>query len=210
MKKILLAFIMVSAFISVSFAQTQSAKKILDNVSAKLKTFTGITSNFSYTTTDHNGQKRGSVSGQINIKGQKYFLSQGSTQIYCDGIKTWNYNAESQEVTISDVSDADAKTLTPQKLLSDFYDKDFTYTLASTSGGYYEIDMVPTDKRKNFKQVNVYIDKSKNIITKAKVIDKSDNVILFTLTNIKTNAVISDSKFVFDMKAHPGVDVISQ
>jgi outer membrane lipoprotein carrier protein len=210
MKQICLTLFIFTAINPFTFGQAQTAKNILDNVSTKLKSFTGVTANFSYTTTDHNGQKRGSVSGQIYIKGQKYYLSQSSVQIYCDGTKTWNYDAESQEVTTSDVSDADAKTLTPQKLLSDFYDKDFTYTLASSAGSFYEIDMIPTDKRKNFKQVNVYIDKNKNIITKAKVIDKSDNTISFTLTNIKTNVVISDSKFVFDMKAHPGVDVISQ
>jgi chaperone LolA len=210
MKIISLFLLMAAGSVSVCLGQTQSAKSILDNVSAKLKTFTGVIANFSYTTTDHTGKKRGTVSGQIYIKGQKYYLSQGTVQLFCDGVKTWNYDAESQEVTISDVSDADAKTLTPQKLLSDFYDKDFTYTLASSANGFYEIDMVPTDKRKNFKQVNVYIDKTKNMITKAKVIDKSDNTILFTLSNIKTNAIIPDSKFVFDVKKHPGVEVISQ
>ncbi len=208
MKKIYLLLLNIACLFS--FANAQTAKNILDNVSAKVKSFSGVSANFSYTTTDHTGKKRGSVSGQIFIKGQKYFIKQGTTEIYCDGNKTWNYNGDSKEVTVGDVSDDDSKTLTPQKLLSDFYDKDFTYNLTSSSGNFYEIDMMPTDKRKNFKQVNIFVDKNKSIITKAKVIDKSDNIITFSLSDLKTNITIPDSKFVFDEKAHPGVDVISQ
>lgn len=209
MKKMYVLFVLSFSLSTLSFAQT-TAKSVLDNVSAKLKTLKGITANFSYTTTDKKGIKRGSVSGQIFIKGQKYYVKQGTTEIYCDGNKTWNYTADSKEVTVADVDEDDSKTLTPQKLLSDFYDKDFTYTLVSSAGNYYEIDMIPVDKRKNFKQVNIFVDKSKNLITKAKVIDKTDNIIQFSLSNINTNAALPDTKFVFDASKYPGVEVISQ
>lgn len=209
MKKlfVLLAFFTgISSFIN---AQTNtSAKNILDGVSNKLKSYKGITANFSYTTKDKKNVKRGSVSGQISIKGDKYFIKQGTTEIYSDGSKTWNFNGEN-EVTVAEADD-DTKTLTPQKLLSDFYDKDFTYNLVSSAGKYYEIAMMPTDTRKNFKQVNVFVDKAKNLITKAKIIDKADNTIEFTLTNVNTNATIPDTRFVFDEKKHPDVEVIEQ
>jgi len=186
-----------------------NAKKILDNVSAKLKTFKGITANFSYTTKDKTNVQRGAVTGVINIKGQKYYIKQGTTEIYSDGTKSWNYNGDSNEVTEADTDD-DSKTLTPQNLLSDFYDKDFTYKLVSSAGNYNEIEMEPTDKRKNFKQVTVYVDKVKLLITKAKITDKSDNIIEFSLSKINTSPVIPDSRFVFDKSKHPGVEVVTQ
>ncbi len=206
------SYVLIMFLLSVGFycsAQT-TAKNVLDNVSAKLKTFKGITANFTYTTTDRKNIKRGSVNGLIIIKGQKYYVKQGTTEIYSDGSKTWNYSADSKEVTVADVDEDDSRTLTPQKLLSDFYDKDFTYTLVSATGNFYEIDMMPIDKRKNFKQVNVFVDKGKNLITKARVIDKSDNTIQFSLSNINTNVTLPDAKFVFDAAKHPGVEVISQ
>ena len=186
-----------------------NAKKILDGVSAKLKTLNGLTANFSYTTKDRNKVLKGSVKGQISIKGQKYYLKQGTTEIFCNGTKVWNFNGE-DEVTVADADNDDSKTLSPQKLLSDFYDKDFTYSLVSSAGAFNEIQMVPTDKRKNFKQVNVFVDKSKNLISKANVIDKSDNTIGFILTDIVTNASLPDSKFVFDPAKHPGIEVVTQ
>lgn len=211
MKKLFGALLLVSVFGTVSQAQQNdpNAKKVLDNVSKKLNTLKGITANFTYTTKDRNKAVKGSVKGNVSIKGQKYFIKQGTTEIYCNGVKVWNYNGD-DEVTVADVDKDDEKMLSPQKLLSNFYDKDFTYKLISSAGSFYEIQMFPTDKRKNFKQVNVFVDKSKNLITKAHVTDKSDNIIEFVLSNLNTNATIPDSKFVFDVAKHKGVEVVEQ
>lgn len=209
MKKFYVLVLMLAGFAGMAHAQNDpNAKKILDNVSSKLKSYKGVTANFTYTTTDKKNVKRGSVAGKINIKGQKYYIKQGSTEIYCDGAKTWNFNGDT-EVTVSAV-DNDSKTLSPQKLLSDFYDKDFTYKLISSAGQYHQIQLVPVDKRKNFKQVTVYIDKAKSMITRAVVIDKSDNNVEFKLSNVVTTATLPDSKFTFDASKHPGVEVINQ
>jgi len=210
MKKIYLLLLICAGLSGLANAQNDpNAKKVLDEVSAKIKTFKGITANFSYTTKDRNKALKGSAKGIINIKGQQYYLKQGTTEIFCNGAKVWNYNGE-DEVTVADVDNEDTKMLTPQKLLSNFYDHDFTYKLVSGAGTSHEIVMYPTDKRKNFKQVTVYVDKTKKMILKAKVIDKSDNIIEFSLTNVITNASLADSKFVFDAAKHPGVEVVTQ
>ncbi len=193
----------IVAFFTVVFsasAQDAGAKKVLDQVSAKLKTFKGITGNFNYTSKSRAGKVNNSVAGKVAIKGNKYYIKQGPTEIFSDGLKTWNYNGNN-EVTVNTI-DADAQTLTPQRLLTNFYDKDFTYRLVSSAGAAHEIEMLPVDKRKNFQKVNVFIDKSKLMITRAKILDKSSNTIEFSLKNIVTNANISDNTFVFDKKKY--------
>ncbi len=208
MKKIVWIIVMLTGITGFSFAQNSNAKTILDKVSSKLKANKGISADFSYTTKDKKNVVRGSKKGQVFIKGQKYFLKQGSTEIYSDGTKNWNYDGD-KEVTVSDVDDDD-KGFSPQKFLGNFYDKDFTYNLVSSSGNYNQIVLTPVDKRKNFKQVTVFVDKTKDMVTKAQVLDKADNTVEFSLSNINTNANIPDSKFAFDAKAHPGVEVINQ
>lgn len=210
MKKLYSFLILLLWFSLVATAQNDpNAKKVLDEVSAKLKTLKGVTANFSYTTKDRNKALKGSVKGVISIQGNKYYLKQGTTEIFCNGAKVWNFNGE-DEVTVADIDGDDEKMLTPQKLLSNFYDKDFTYKLLGTDATSSEIQMIPTDKRKNFKQVNVFVDKKQKLILKAKVTDKSDNIIEFSLTNVNSNATIPDSKFVFDTAKHPGVEVVTQ
>jgi len=208
MKKIVLFFVFAIGLVTISIAQAVNAKSILDKVSNKLKNNTGISANFSYTTKDKKNVVRGSKKGIIYIKGQKYYLKQGSTEIYSDGAKSWNYNGD-KEVTVSDI-DEDSKAFTPQKFMSNFYDNDFSYDLVSSAGNYYQIALTPIDKRKNFKLVTVYVDKTKDLVTKAQITDKSDNITEFTLSNINTNANIPDSKFTWDAKSHPGVEVINE
>lgn len=208
MKKLYFLFITLVIVGGSATAQSDAnAKKVLDAVSSKLKTFKGITSNFSYVSKSRSGKVNNNVAGKIAIKGQKYYIKQGPTEIFSNGVKTWNYNGNN-EVTVS-TADADNQTLTPQKLLSNFYDKDFTYRLVSSAGNYNEIEMTPTDKRKNFQKVNVFVDKAKMMITKAKILDKSSNTIEFTLNNINTNANIADNTFAFDKsKYKKNIEVI--
>ena len=208
MKKLyylLLALVMIAG--SVEAQNDANAKKILDAVSSKLKTYKGITANFSYVSKSRSGKVNNNVAGKIAIKGQKYYIKQGPTEIFSNGVKTWNYNGNN-EVTVS-TADADNQTLTPQKLLSNFYDKDFTYRLVSSAGNFHEIEMLPTDKRKNFQKVNVFVDKAKMMITKARILDKSSNTIEFTLNTINTNANVPDNIFVFDKsKYKKNIEVI--
>lgn len=208
MKKLYsLVFTMLLLAGSVHAQNDPKAKKILDQVSTKLKGYKGITSNFNYVSKGRTGKTNSSVAGKIFIKGQKYYIKQGATEIFSNGAKTWNYNGNN-EVTVSTV-DADNQTLTPQKLLSNFYDKDFSYRLVSSAGAFNEIEMIPNDKRKNFQKVNVFVDKAKMMITKAKILDKSSNTIEFSLSNIKTNATIPDNAFVFDKaKYKKNIEVI--
>lgn len=196
-------FLLIAAAVVTGSAKAQndaSAKRIFDAVTAKLKTYKGINAGFTLISKSPSGKTNNNVNGKISIKRNKYYIKEGSTEIFSDGNKTWNYNGN-DEVTVT-AADADDQAFTPQKLLTDFYDKDFTYKLISSAGNYNQIQLTPIDKRKNFQKINVFVDKSKMMITRAKVVDKSSNTIDFNLKNINTNADIADNTFVFDQKKY--------
>lgn len=203
---------MTAAFVSIaligsSFAQS-SANAVLQKVSNTLKGSKGATANFTYSTTDKNQHNLGTIKGTIALKGSKYYIKQGETEIFSNGQKTWNFNG-SDEVTVSAANSGNG-TLDPQKLLSgNFVQTDFKSKMVSSNGSFYVIELTPVDARKNFTKVTVYVDKSKNMITKANVLEKRGNTISFKMTDINTNASLPDSKFVFNPAAHPGVEVIN-
>lgn len=176
------------------------AKKILDAVKAKVKTYKGINAGFTLLSKSRSGKINNNVNGKISIKGNKYYIKDGGKEIFSDGSKTWNYNGD-DEVTVT-AADAEDNELSPQKLLTDFYNKDFTYKLISSAGNFNEIQLTPVDQRKNFQKVNVFVDKSKMMITRAKVVDKSNNTIEFNLKNINTSSDIPDDTFVFNQKKY--------
>jgi len=182
-------------------ANDPTAKKILDGVSAKMKTFKAITAVFTIKSISAQGKNNGVKTGNITIKGKKYLLKQGKTEIKSDGVKTYNFDG-SKTITVSSVDDGN-QTLTPQNLLSNFYDKDFSYRLVSSAGGFDEIELIPNDKKKNFQKVNVFVDKAKQMITKAKIVDKNNSIIEFSLSNLNTTAAVADAVFNFDRSKYP-------
>jgi outer membrane lipoprotein carrier protein len=185
------------------------AQKILDRASSKLRSAKGITTNFSLTQKDKSNHLQGTAKGVVKIKGNKYYVKEGDNQVFCNGSQQWNFNGR-DEVTVSKADNSDPDDLSPQQILSGFSKTDFTSKLISSSGTNYQILLTPIDKRKNFKQVTIFVSKSSNLITKALIIDKSDNKIEITFSNVNLNATLADSEFSFDAKKHPGVEVINQ
>ena len=102
------------------------AKVILDAVSAKLKTYKTVTSKFSIKIENAAGKAIGTKSGSFFFKGKKYRLIATGQEIFSDGTNSWTYVKADQEVTITK-TDANSTAITPQKLFTNFYDKDFLY-----------------------------------------------------------------------------------
>lgn len=200
-------------FLSVCFScvQAQSsndAESILNKATAKIQSSKGINISFSLTQKDKSKNMVSASKGILKIKGIKYYLKQGYNEIFCDGIKTWSYDGQN-EVTVSKV-DNDDDELSPQQIFTGFNKSDYDIKLISSSATNYQIQLTPVDKRKNFKQVMLYISKSTNLVTKASVIDKINTITEITFSNITLNTNLPDSQFVFDTAKHPGVEVVNQ
>ena len=216
MKKVyLLAFVLMTGIIS--YAQTNAtrndpeAKKVLDAVSAKFKTFTSVQAGFKYTVENAAGKVLSTKTGTLKMKGTKYRVSFSGQEIFCDGKTVWNYDKAANEVTISNL-DASSGTITPQKLFTNFYDKDFYYILngekKQAGKTLQEIEMTPIDKTKAFHKVYLLIDKNAKTIYSTKVLENAGNRYSYTMTSMKTNAVIADTEFVFNKSKYPGVEEV--
>lgn len=188
-----------------------SAKTILDKVSAKFKTFKGVQSGFNLKVEDAKGKVQGDKKGNVYMKGTKYKVALTGQEIFCDGNNVWTYDKASNEVTITKF-DPSTNTITPQKMFTNFYDKDFLYKLNGEkkegTKTIQEIEMTPLDKSKSFHKVLVYVDKAAQTIYSTKVMEKNGNKYTYTVSSLNGNAVINDSQFVFDKKKYPGVEEV--
>ena len=188
-----------------------AAKKVLDDVSAKFKTYKTVQAGFTYKVEDANGKVMSAKTGTIWMKGTKYKVTFGGQEIFSNGSTVWNYDKSAKEVTINN-ADASASGITPQKLFTNFYDKDFLYLLngEKKAGGktIQEIEMTPTDKSKNFHKVYLQIDKAAKTIYSTKVLEKAGNRYTYTVSSMKTNGAMADNLFTFDKKKYPGVEEV--
>ena len=201
----------ISGLVVVAQKNDPAAKEILDAVSAKFKTFSSVQAGFSYRVEDAKGKTMSSKTGTVWMKGNKYRVSFGGQEIFSDGKTVWNYDKGSNEVTINDV-DASGSSLTPQKLFTNFYDKDFLYILngekKAGSKTLQEIEMTPTDKSKPFHKVYLQVDKAAKTIYSTKVLENGGNRYTYTVSTMKTNSPVADNQFLFDKKKYPGVEEV--
>jgi len=210
----LMAGLVITGNAQTGVSNDPAAKKILDGVSAKFKTYKAVQAMFTLKIEDGKGKLQGTQKGTVYMKGNKYratLAGKDLKEFFSDGINTWTYDKSSNEVTITKVDPA-AKTITPQSLLTNFYDKDFLYKLNGEqkdgARSLQEIEMTPTDKSKTFHKVYVYVDKLKQNIYSAKVLDKNGNKITYTVNSLNGQAVVNDQLFVFDKSKYPGVEEV--
>ncbi|HEX7844759.1 MAG TPA: outer membrane lipoprotein carrier protein LolA [Chitinophagaceae bacterium] len=207
---------MVLALISVGYTMMAQgndpeAKKILDAVSAKFKTYKSVKATFTYKVENAAGKALSTKTGTIQMKGTKYRVSFSGQEIFCDGKTVWNYDKAANEVTISNL-DASGGTITPQKLFTNFYDNDFLYKLNGekkvAGKAIQEIEMTPTDKSKPFHKVYLMVDKTAKTINSTRVLEKTGDRYIYSVTGMNTTTVIPDNQFVFDKSKYPGVEVV--
>jgi outer membrane lipoprotein carrier protein len=209
MKKWFLFFIMLAFGTNTINAQnTATAEGVLDKAASKVQSSKGINVSFSLTQKDKAAHVLSTSKGVLKIKGEKFYLKQEGTEIFCNGIQVWNYDGD-DEVTLAK-ADNDEDAFSPQQILTGFNKKDFNIKLVSSSGANYQLQLVPVDKRKNFKQITLYINKSTNLVSKATITDKLNAVTEIIFTNVTLNVAIPDNQFVFDPSKHPGVEIVNQ
>ena len=208
---------LLTGFVMTGIAQTSNdpaAKKILDGVSAKFKTYKGVQAMFTLKVEDGKGKLQGNQKGSVSMKGNKYKVTlagKENKEIYSDGINTWTYDKASNEVTITKY-ESSAKTISPEKLFTNFYEKDFLYKLNGDvkQGGktLQEIELTPVDKTKTFFKAYLYVEKKSQTINSLKWLEKTGNKYTLVANKLNGNAHIADSQFTFDKSKFPGVEEV--
>jgi len=196
-------FILFIALISIpSLAQKDpQAKALLDQLGQKVKQSKGILVKIQLSTKNNKGKSMGAKSVNLKMKGDKYLLNEGKTEILCDGASIYNFDGVNS-ISKSAMGESD-QTLSPQKLLSGNYDKEFNFSLLSQNASKATIELYPIDKRKNFQKVTLIIDKLKSALSNASILDKSNNITDVKVLSISYTALIADNLFIFNRAKYP-------
>lgn len=215
MKKILSLSVLFVLMFTIAKAQAPKgmgksdpdAKKILDAVSAKFKSFKSVQSNFTLKIENAANKLIDSKKGTVYMKGTKYRIKVAGQDIFCDGSNVWTVDPASKEITLTKL-DPSNNTITPQKLFTNFYDKDFLYKLNSDAKGIQEVELTPIDKSKLFHKVVVFINKATQTISSTKIFEKAGNRYTYNVSSMNTKSVIPDATFVFNQKNYPGMELV--
>jgi len=194
----LLALMSVSGFSQ----NAEKAKKYLEEVSAKVKSYENISIDFKYSLNNEAEQIEQSYKGNVYLKDQQYLLNLLGVIRLHDGKKLYTINSEDEEVTISNASDEeDEGAITPSEMLT-FYKDGYTYLwdkkLPIKGRSIQYIKLIPIDSNSEIKYVLLGIDSNTKNIYNLIETGKNGTVTTLTVNSFKTNQPISESLFIFD------------
>ena len=205
MNKIFSTAVVLFVTLSAS-AQDKKAKDILDQVTAKIKSYSNITIDFKYTLTNSKENINKESKGNVIIQGNKYVLNfMGVTKIY-DGKTSYTIVPEDEEVTISNQNDNDDKAITPSKMLT-FFNSGYKYSwdiLQDVKGRKIQyIKLVPTNGKDQRKEILLGIDSQTKHIYNVIEIGKNGTRTTLTVNSFKTNQPLSKNQFTFTASKYP-------
>jgi outer membrane lipoprotein-sorting protein len=187
-------------------AQDKKAKALLDQVSAKVKSYSTIIIDFKYSLSNAKENINQDSKGNVVLKGNQYVLNfMGATKLY-DGKKTYTIVPEDEEITISKVDENDNTAVTPNKMLT-FFNTGYKYTLngdATVKGKKIQyVKLVPMSSKDQRKEIILGIDsQTKNIYNLVEVGKKGTKTTL-TVNSFKTNQPLPKNQFTFVKSKYP-------
>lgn len=200
MKKFPLFIIAVMSVFVMNAQNADKAKKLLKEVSTKVKAYDNMVIDFKYNLENLSEKVSQETRGDVSINGNKYVLNlMGTTQMF-DGKKIYTIIPEDQEINISNYIEEDDNSITPSKMFT-FYEEGYTYKWDITQDikgrKIQYIKLTPIDSKADVKNILLGIDtQTKHIYN---LIQTQDNGTKITITvkSFKTNQPLAKNLFTF-------------
>ena len=178
--KIILCLALLVASVNTYAQQAdKKAESILNEVSKKYRSYKSVKATFVITVENPKDKNADKQKGTIYLKGDKYRLNVAGQDVVYDGISTWTYVKDANEVQINKAKKDDS-SISPSNIFT-MYEKGwlFKFTGEQREKGmvYQLVELIPVDpKKKNIYKVKLTINKNDKFITTAKLFDKNGSV----------------------------------
>jgi outer membrane lipoprotein-sorting protein len=187
-------------------AQDKKAKELLDQVTAKVRSYDNIVIDFKYTLNNAKENINQDSKGNVTMQGNKYVLNfMGVTKIF-DGKVNYTIVPEDEEITISKHNDNDANAITPSKMLT-FFNSGYKYSwniLQNIKGRKIQyIKLVPINAKDQRKEILLGIDSQTKHIYNLIEMGKNGTKTTLTVNSFKTNQPLSKNQFTFTASKYP-------
>ena len=201
-----LLFIIFFVFGLAVQAQDKKAKALLDEVTAKVKSYDNIVIDFKYSLNNNKENINQESKGSVIQKGNQYVLNfMGITKIF-DGKKVYTIVPEDEEVSISKFDDKDANAITPSKMLT-FFNNGYKYTwdiLQNIKGRKIQyIKLIPISSKDQRKEILLGIDVQTKHIYNFIETGKNGTKTTLIVNSFKTNQPLSKNQFTFVESKYP-------
>lgn len=215
MKKNIASAILMFLFLIPVFGQSEQDRaaevkgtEMMKQASAKLQTFRSMKIQFTYET-GHGEQVIETMKGELVSQGDRYRMEMDDNLFISDGINTWSYLDEMEEVYVNLLENNEGG-LTPTSILEGFETQFKAKHIKQEThqGKQVEIiDLVPLTPQAFYK-LRVALDASTKMLVYTIAYDREGGTYTYRIDRFEANPTVADSMFTFKESDFPGVDVI--
>ena len=137
MKKVIVFIFTLLCTIN-TWAQGDDAKALISRLSEQIRSM----ENYEVSFTVNSGDQK--IKGYYAVSGEKYYISIGDAEVFCDGGARYEVNPQNKEVTIDAVDTKSHNILTNPTRAFDFIDGEFAFEMVGTNNGITTIKLTST------------------------------------------------------------------
>ena len=180
------------------YAQTDAkAAEVLDKAFSIWTVDSGIRAEFG-----------GNENGVLLLKGEKFYLSNGTIESWYDGETQWSYVADTEEVNISHPTPEELQSINPYHILMR-YKTDFHYIYkgSQTRNGVKGHEIILTPKHSNREIFRLFISNTYQPLA-IKIEQNGQTVSEINVTQYETKQKFGDETFRFNKLQYPNAEII--
>jgi outer membrane lipoprotein-sorting protein len=137
MKKVIVFIFTLLCTIN-TWAQGDDAKALISRLSEQIRSM----ENYEVSFTVNSGDQK--IKGYYAVSGEKYYISVGDAEVFCDGGARYEVNPQNKEVTVDAVDTKSHNILTNPTRAFDFIDGEFAFEMVGTNNGITTIKLTST------------------------------------------------------------------
>ncbi|MDR0546846.1 MAG: outer-membrane lipoprotein carrier protein LolA [Dysgonamonadaceae bacterium] len=193
-------------------AQNKKAKEYLDKSSEAFANTNGLAAHFTMQIKDVAHKISESFEGDIELKGAKFHLNTPDLETWFDGKTQWVLQKDADEVNVTTPSPEEIQAINPATILS-LYKQNCKYNYLSekkdTKGrAVHEIELIPQAKNSDVSKIVLQIGSTDYLPVKIHITYKNKMENIIHIKQYQKQVNFPDSRFVFDAKKYPNVEII--
>jgi outer membrane lipoprotein-sorting protein len=148
------------------------------------------------------------IKGYYAVSGEKYYISIGDAEVFCDGGARYEVNAQNKEVTVDAVDTKSHNILTNPTRAFDFIDGEFNFTTVGTENGITTVKLTSTAENAALGVIFVALDTA-TAQPRSLTYDVDGAQIIIEIASIdELTGMVDISMFTFDKNNYRGYEIV--
>lgn len=184
------------------WAQDSNAKALIGRLSDQVRSMENYEVEFMVKSGDQQ------IKGYYAVSGEKYYISIGEAEVFCDGSARYEVNPQNKEVTVDAVDNKSHNILTNPTRAFDFIDGEFNFAMVGTNAGVATVKLTSTAENAALGVIFVAIDTATAHPRSLTYDVDGDQIAVEIASFDEMVGMVDISMFTFDKNNYRGYEIV--